>query len=569
MALGIPDSPNKQARPALPGGLVGFWRLSTDAKDYSGMNNHGDSRNVRYDSQGYAEFNGRDSYVEIPYRRALNLGSGEFTISAWVNIGTSADDVPGDIVSQFDPEKRQGFNLGIKTLQGVTVAQSNTRNVEFGIDNGQLEPEWVDCGRPGKAIFIFALTVFQGDLYAGTYEEGKQEKGHVYRYISGDRWEDCGSPDNSNAVMTLAIFQNNLYAGTGLYPAQGSALPNSENTTPGGKVYRYEGGKTWVDCGGPEGATAIGAMAAFKDRLYASVMYPSAPNAKGVFVNDGERGWTPAGIAGGSRSFTLATYNGNLWSGGDVYIQEGRGGVFRSNGTGDWIFCGRPGIPPEVKYMQLYSFQIYQGRLHIGVWPTADILRYERDTSWTSIGRPGDEKETMAVAVYNGMFYVGTLPLAKVFRYDGENRWADLGQLDETPDVKYRRAWSMAVFKGRLFCGTLPSGHVFSREAGKCVTYDHELSSGWHQVAAVRHNDRLELLIDGRRVASSTAFDSESFNLSNGKPLRIGFGQHDYFYGRMKNVMIWKKALSEDEIEAITAFDQRWAEEAPLSSLSQ
>ena len=127
----------------------------------------------------------------------------------------------------------------------------------------------------------------------------------------------------------------------------------------------------------------------------------------------------------------------------------------------------------------------------------------------------------------------------------------------------------MAVFKGRLFCGTLPSGHVFSREAGKCVTYDHELSSGWHQVAAVRHNDRLELLIDGRRVASSTAFDSESFNLSNGKPLRIGFGQHDYFYGRMKNVMIWKKALSEDEIEAITAFDQRWAEEAPLSSLSQ
>jgi hypothetical protein len=207
--------------------------------------------------------------------------------------------------------------------------------------------------------------------------------------------------------------------------------------------------------------------------------------------------------------------------------------------------------------MQLYSFQVYQGRLHIGVWPTAEILRYEGDTAWTSVGRPGEEKETMAVAVYNGMFYIGTLPLAKVFRYDGADHWTDLGQLDRTPDVKYRRAWSMAVFKGRLFCGTLPSGHVFSREAGKCVTYDHELSAGWRHIAAVRQNDRLELFIDGRLVAGSSAFDPKDFNLSNGQPLRIGFGQHDFFCGRMKDVKIWKRALGAEEIEAITSSEGR------------
>jgi hypothetical protein len=155
------------------------------------------------------------------------------------------------------------------------------------------------------------------------------------------------------------------------------------------------------------------------------------------------------------------------------------------------------------------------------------------------------------------MFYIGTLPLAKVFRYDGADYWTDLGQLDRTPDVKYRRAWSMAVFKGRLFCGTLPSGHVFSREAGKCVTYDHELSAGWRHIAAVRQNNRLELFIDGRLVAGSSAFDPKDFNLSSGQPLRIGFGQHDFFCGRMKDVKIWKRALGAEEIEAMTSSEGR------------
>ena len=203
--------------------------------------------------------------------------------------------------------------------------------------------------------------------------------------------------------------------------------------------------------------------------------------------------------------------------------------------------------------MQLYSFQAYQGRLHIGVWPTAEILGHEGGTTWTSIGRPADEKETMAVAVYNGMFYVGTLPLAKVFRYDGGEAWTDLGQLDTTPDVKYRRAWSMAVFRGRLFCGTLPSGHVFSREAGKCVTYDSELPDGWRHLAAVRRGGRLELFVDGRRVAVSSDFEPRDYDLANGRPLKIGAGQHDFFRGRMRDVKIWPRALGEGEIAAESA----------------
>ena len=70
----------------------------------------------------------------------------------------------------------------------------------------------------------------------------------------------------------------------------------------------------------------------------------------------------------------------------------------------------------------------------------------------------GDELETMGMMVYNGKLYAGTLPLAEMYRYDGDKTWTRLQQLDLTPDVRYRRAWSMAVHGGRLYCGTLPWG---------------------------------------------------------------------------------------------------------------
>ena len=149
--------------------------------------------------------------------------------------------------------------------------------------------------------------------------------------------------------------------------------------------------------------------------------------------------------------------------------------------------------------------------------------------------------------VYNGRLYAGTLPLAEVYRYDGES-WTRTGQLDATPDVRYRRAWSMAVYQGKLFCGTLPSGHVLSLEAGKCVTYDHELKPDWRHLVAVRSDDRLKLYVDGRLAATSSPFNPADYDLSNDRPLRIGFGEHDGFNGRMRDLRLYNRALSDAEV---------------------
>jgi len=155
------------------------------------------------------------------------------------------------------------------------------------------------------------------------------------------------------------------------------------------------------------------------------------------------------------------------------------------------------------------------------------------------------------MAAYNGKLYAGTLPLANVYRYEGGTTWTNTGQLDTTPDVKYRRGWSMAVYQGKLFGGTLPSGRVYAMEAGANVTYDHALAPGWHHLAAVREADRLRLYVDGAQVAASPAIADLSASIANNEPLRIGLGQHDHFNGSLADVRVHGRALSAAETAAL------------------
>jgi hypothetical protein len=108
----------------------------------------------------------------------------------------------------------------------------------------------------------------------------------------------------------------------------------------------------------------------------------------------------------------------------------------------------------------------------------------------------------------------------------------------------------MAIHGGRLFCGTLPSGHVFSMEAGRCISMDEELDPGWQHIAAIRESDKIILMINGRPVARGELGD-ETLDVSNSEPLKIGFGEHDYFRGSMRDVRIYARALTEDEVKTI------------------
>lgn len=525
-------------------GPVARWKLHGDIRDHAG-DHHGENRGVDLSAVGpggmpgeAAAFDGRRAYIEAPAAGDLRLGTGDFSISAWVHTSETLDDALGDIVSCYDPATRRGFSLGVVHNPGVANNQSNSRNVHFGIDNGS-EPRWTDCGRPGNAVLAFSLAVFQGQLYAGTCEGGKDESGRVFRYEEGDRWTDCGSPDPCNAVTSLVTYQGELYAGVSKYRLAGSALGESENMHPGGKVYRYAGSATWQPCGKLPGREAIGGMVVFRGQLYASSLYKPA----GFFRYEGGEAWTELPAPGGLRVEALAVHNGEIFAssydGAHVYRFDGQ----------SWTDCGQLG-PPE--NTQSYCFAVYQGVLHAGTWPTGRVYRYMADGQWTDVGRLGEELEVMGMAAYNGKLYAGSLPLAKAFRFDGDGTWTDLRQLDLTPDVRYRRLWTMAEYQGRLFCTTLPSGRIHSMQAGASVGYDRELAPGWRHLAAMRAGNRLLLYVDGELVATSTPFAPEVYDLSTEQPWRIGFGPHDYWNGRLADVRVYRRALGAGEVRELS-----------------
>jgi hypothetical protein len=523
--------------------LVGHWPLAGDMRDRSGNGHDAANHGVDLAAAGRggrpgtaAGFDGRGAWLQLPRPAGVASGTADFTFAAWIAPDDSGTDLPGSIASSFDFDRRQGWLLGIASHPGVTSSQANDRQLEFGVDADHDDASWIDHGRPGAALLIFALCSHDGSLYAGTCEA--DGVGHVYRWTEGRSWEDCGTPDRCNSVSALATCDGRLYAGTAKYRLAGSSLPESTNPHPGGKIYRYEGGREWTLVGELPDCQAVGGLVAYRNRLHASSLYKPA----GFFRHEGGTDWTACPLPDGRRVESLTVWNGAIYA-----SSYDAGHVFRYDGT-TWEDLGRVGDETNT---QTYGFQVYRGELHVATWASGKVFRYGGGSGWIDCGRLGEELEVMGMLVHNGRFYGGTLPLGEVHRYEGGRSWKRLIQLDTTPDVKYRRVWSMAQHRGRLFCGTLPSGRVWSFSSGTCVTDDRRLKPGWHHVAAIRQAGRLSLYVDGTLAASAPAAEAVE-NLQNEEvPLQLGRGSGDHFHGRMSDVRLYSGALSADAVRRL------------------
>ena len=519
-------------------GLSGYWKLSGDARDHSknklGTKVHG---SLSYDGSGdkAGVFDGRSSWLEVSAGKKGSPGSGDFSVAAWIHTEAAMDDFPGDIISQYDLKTRKGFHLSLKSNASPT-SQSSYRQLTFGVDDGK-SGAWTDEGRPGTALMAFAMAEHKGELYAGVCQPGVNETGKVFNYAGKDKWIDCGAPDRSNSVTALAVMDGELYAATGHYRVAGSSLAESENTTPGGKVFRYDAPGRWTEIGQLPGVACIGGLAVYNGKLYASSMY--APS--GFFRYDGDNKWTKLVNPDKIRVVNMAAYNGYLYA-----TSWDHGNVYRYNGKG-WEDCGLVG-----DNTQNYAFNVYEGNLYSATWPSGRVFRFDGLNKWTDVGRLGSELEVMAMMTYNGQMLGGTLPLAEVYAYKGDTLWTRMDQLDRTPDVKYRRAWTMSEHDGKVFCSTLPSGKIFSYESGKSISATESLQSGWQHVAAVKTGTALKLYVNGNLVGEKAIPASMKFDLGTEAPLRIGFGANDYFNGKLRDVRLYKRALETAEIQSLT-----------------
>jgi hypothetical protein len=549
--------------------LVGHWKLRGDCQDSSGHNNHGTNHGVDLDR---GAFDGEGTYIEVPASDSLKLGTGDFAICTWLDTPKELDDIVGDVVDIYDPAARRGITLTINSSAGGYQSQGTDRHVHFGIDNAR-RTEWQDCGRPNPTSNYVSnsMTVYKGKLYAATTDaQDEADWCHVYRYDSGDKWTDCGrvGDHRTTGVMPMIVHDGDLYAVTSTYDW---TRVQSGNYEPG-RVYRYLGGTQWEDCGQPSDNRTLNSIASYKGKLFVG----GGPNTLGVFVHEGDTQWSPSNLFpndGPKKCFPhpMCRHNGKLFVAFPVaYCFDGNA----------WNYIGSPLPAGQDWFLQTHSLELYQGKLYAGTWPEGKVAEYQGGEDWKIVGRVGvDGTEVNALAVYNGKLYGGSIPRAEVCRFDGVPEWTSLKQFYSPEGWKpalpgharrdeynqWSRVTSLTVYDGKLFASTgsctasvldAPAdvrGKVFSMEAGKVASYDNDLGPGWKHLAAVREGGLLKLYIDGKIVAKSSSFDPAEYDISTNQPLRIGFGQTEYFAGKMADVRIYKGTLSEGDIEQLAS----------------
>ena len=551
---------NARAAESVP---LGYWPLRGDAQDHSGGGNHAVNRGV---DLATGRFDGRGSYLEVPAGPALDVGGGDFCVAAWVHTEGPVAGVLGDVVCKYDAAARRGFTLSLHSSSGGYNGQGSDRHVAFGIDDGRTG-EWEDCGRPSPTSNYVSnsLTVFDGGLYAATTDGATEaDWSHVYRYAGGTRWDDCGRVGSlrTRGVGPLIVHDSALFAANWSY----DWTRVDKEPLDAGHVWRYRGGQQWEDCGQPGTCRRLFGIASFLGRLYV------VADDNQCHVWDGARAWRPCGSFF-SLVHPMLVHDGKLHVGA---FGGARGGPFRQAEVmaydGErWTSLGCPIAKPE-REDQIHALSVYRGKLHATTWPTGKVGVYDGGR-WVDCGRLGDSTESNALAVYNGKLYAGSIPGAEVFRFEGGETWTRMRRFSspEVPEdaplrgVHWGRVTSLTVYAGRLFAGigsyasaladaaAGTRGRVFAFEAGRSVTYDRDLGPGWKHLAAARRGARLELYVDGKLAAASRGPGGAACNLSGAAPLRIGFGERNYFSGKIREVRLYRRALAAREIARLAA----------------
>jgi hypothetical protein len=483
-------------------------------------------------NQNGARFDGMKAQLKLADSGDNVFPDDDFTILLWIQ--ADADHADGDILSFIAPAQPPGFHIGITSRTGSTHSQAADRQLVLCLGGAPSHETWTDIGRPGQAVYIHSMTVHDQRLHVGTCEPGPGQKGHVYSWDDAGGWRDHGSPDPANAVISMAPFNNRLYVGVGKYRLAGSALAESTNENRGAKIYRESRGESdsWEKVGELPGADAVGGLCVFRDHLLASSLYKPALLAR----MNAEEQWESLPLPDGDKRVeSMTVFHDQLFA-----TSYDNAHVYRFDGA-IWTDTG-----PVGENTQCYAFSNYWGKLHVSTWPSGRVYRYEADNHWTDVGRLGEELEVMGMTVYHGCLYAGTLPLAQVYRYDGR-AWDLSARVDLTPDVKYRRAWTMAVHHGRLFVGTLPSGHVHALDAGHVATHPDPFPTSQTALplAIVRHGDRVTM-----RVGNALPVEIIGSPQLVGD-LHLGFGPHGHFRGSIRDLFLFARALDPAEIDAV------------------
>jgi len=553
--------------------MIAHWPLDGDTRDALGRH-HGEARGVTFAGgpEGQpgpaAHFDGPDSLIEVADAPELRLGTGDFTLSAWIRCDMPMRSVFGDILSKFDPATRCGVNLTVAGSSPAYNAMSDTRHIHFGVDDGYVG-SWDDCGKPWPSnALVTCLIVYEGELYCGIAEaDDPSDACRVFRWDGGQDWLDCGrlgSDPEHLSVQSMIVHGGRLYAGTGIYDwvrAQGAreGCPVASPT----RVYVWEGGTEWRDLGQIGEGSRVLCLGSFGDELYAGI---DKLGGGTCYKFDGSE-WTDCGAPDGRNFECFQPHGGVLYA-------STHGNVWRYEGGENWACIGED--PFGIN--QIHTMQVFGGKPLIGTWPQGYAMRYEDDGELTIIGRLGiptglrECNEINDLTVHNGKLYAGVIPKSQVYRYEADGQWTLLANLVRRDDWEmddyptWSRVTSITSHQGKLFCSTgscegraadAPAdeslGRVFSLQTGLMASHERDIGGEWTHLAAVRQGQQLSLYVNGSLAATSELSGAGTFDLTNTEPLHIGSGAQTSLAGSIADVRLYGAALDDEQTRRLAA----------------
>lgn len=275
-----------------------------------------------------------------------------------------------------------------------------------------------------------ALTVFNGKLYAGTYESGL-----LFEWNDSDAWtlraSPIGTPPNDEyEICSLVVFNNKLYGGT----------------KPHGKLVEWNGTNAWTEKAPQFGdEEVIYSLAVFNGKLYAGTY----PHGKLLEWNGSDAWAEKAPQLGSEESVNaLIVFEDKLYAG--TYPH---GKLYEWNGTDAWAEKA-PQLGSET---QIYSLVIFEDKLYGGGYATGKLLEWNGTDSWVEKAPQLGSETIRSLVVFNEKLFAGTYQHGKLYEWNGSNAWTEKArQLHDQIEIL-----SLIVFNDQLYAGTAPDGMLF------------------------------------------------------------------------------------------------------------
>jgi len=112
-------------------GLIAYWSCANTAYDLSGNGNNGTLSNITSTSDRFGHypgaffFNGSNSYISVADAASLRLGSGNFTINAWVRLSSYNASYGSVIVGKRTSGSNNGWSWGITGSAATPIGVVN------------------------------------------------------------------------------------------------------------------------------------------------------------------------------------------------------------------------------------------------------------------------------------------------------------------------------------------------------------------------------------------------------------------------------------------------------------